>query len=334
MRNLLESGPGRNSGSATLVQPVYGYYSGPYTVSHQVDGRQASKEETMQSNNPVFRRSDAFNGSGQQGNAYGNQTYPGNGAAYDGYGQATGQAPAPTTTGERMTVDSVVQKTAMSLGVVFLTAGLTWYWTGDITTSDENLGRLYLAMMVGSFGAFGLSMVNSFKRVVSPALVIAFAALEGVALGAFSKFIDAMFVPADSGLGDNIVMQAVIGTFAAFAGTLAAYKILDIKVGQKFRTFVVAAMFGMVGLGLLEVVLSAFGNGTGILGFGGAGLLFAIGGLVLGVFMLILDFDFVEQGIAAGVDERESWRAAFALTVSLVWIYTNLLRILAIFSQD
>src|SRR5688572_5540723 len=126
---------------------------------------QASKEETMQSNNPVFRRSDAFNGSGQQANAYGNQTYPGNGTAHDSYGQTTGYAPAPPTSGERMTVDSVVQKTAISLGVVFLTAGLTWYWTGDITTSDENLGRLYLALMVGSFGAFGLSMVNSFKRV-------------------------------------------------------------------------------------------------------------------------------------------------------------------------
>ncbi len=77
-----------------------------------------------------------------------------------------------------------------------------------------------------------------------------------------------------------------------------------------------------------------FGTGIGVLGFGGAGLLFSIAGLVLGVFMLILDFDFVEQGIAAGIDERESWRAAFALTVSLVWIYTNLLRILAIFSSD
>ena len=64
------------------------------------------------------------------------------------------------------------------------------------------------------------------------------------------------------------------------------------------------------------------------------GLLFSIVGLVLGVFMLILDFDFVEKGVAAGIDERESWRAAFAMTVSLVWIYTNLLRILAIFSQD
>ena len=195
------------------------------------------------------------------------------------------------------------------------------------------MGNLYLALMVGSLGAFGLSMVNSFKRVVSPPLVIAFAALEGVALGAFSKFIDAT---SSSGvnLGDNIVMQAVIGTFAAFAGTLAAYKILDIKVGQKFRTFVVAAMFGMVGLALLEMVLGAFGNAIGFLGFGGMGLLFSFAGLVLGVFMLILDFDFVEQGVAAGVEERESWRAAFALTVSLVWIYTNLLRILAIFSQD
>jgi len=288
----------------------------------------------MQSNNPIFRRSEAFNG--QQPNAYGNQTHPGNGAGYSGYGQTptgyadpTVQAPA----GEQMTIDSVVQKTAISLGIVFLTAALTWYWTGDLAASDENVGRLYLALMVGSFGAFGLSLVNSFKRVVSPGLVIAFCALEGVALGAFSKFIDATFVD-DSGMGSNLVLQAVVGTFAAFAGTLAAYKFFDIKVGNKFRTFVMAAMFGMVALAVLEMGLSFFGNAIGFLGFGGLGLLFSVAGLVLGIFMLILDFDFVEQGIAAGIEERESWRAAFALTVSLVWIYTNLLRILAIFSQD
>jgi uncharacterized YccA/Bax inhibitor family protein len=287
----------------------------------------------MQSNNPVFRRSDAFNG--RATNAYGNQTYPGNGAAYDAYGQPVGYGQdlqAPPHSGERMTVDSVVQKTAISLAVVILAAAATWIMTGDVDTS-EGQGALYLALMVGSLGAFALSMVNSFKRVISPALVIAFAALEGVALGAFSKFIDAMFV-AESGLGSNIVVQAVIGTFAAFAGTLAAYKILDIKVGQKFRTFVFAAMIGMLALGLFDIVLGMFTDNIGVFGFGAAGLLFAIGGLVLGVFMLILDFDFVEQGIAAGVEERESWRAAFAMTVSLVWIYTNLLRILAIFSQD
>jgi uncharacterized YccA/Bax inhibitor family protein len=150
-----------------------------------------------------------------------------------------------------------------------------------------------------------------------------FAVLEGVALGAISKAFETQF-------GDSIVMQAVMGTFAAFAGTLAAYKFFDIQVSAKFRTFVVAAMFGMVALGLLELVLGLFGNAIGFYGFGGLGLVFAIVGLVLGVFMLILDFDFVERGVAAGLEERESWRAAFGITVSLVWIYTNLLRILAI----
>jgi uncharacterized YccA/Bax inhibitor family protein len=297
----------------------------------------------MQSNNPVFRRSDAFNGAST--NAYGNQTYPGNGGAHQGYGQ-TQPAPgydqpqygAPTTTGRPMTIDSVVQKTAISLAVVIVFAAITWWFTGDINgespEAQQNMNLLYGALMIGSFGAFGLSLVNSFKRVISPALVIGFCALEGVALGALSKFFDAVFVPDNSGLGDNIVVQAVIGTFAAFAGTLAAYKFFNIQVGSKFRTFVIAAMFGMVGLSLVEVVLGLFGSQIGLFGFGGMGLLFAIAGLVLGVFMLILDFDFVEKGVAAGIDERESWRAAFALTVSLVWIYTNLLRILAIFSQD
>ncbi|MFC6286305.1 Bax inhibitor-1/YccA family protein [Nocardioides sp. GCM10027113] len=294
----------------------------------------------MQSNNPVFRRSDAF--SGASSNAYGNQTYPGNGASFQGYGQQPYGQPGyaepgaqpgygvPAQAGAPMTIDSVVQKTGISLAIVIVAAALTWMMTGDITTTDGQ-GALYLALMVGSFGAFALAMVNSFKRVVSPALVIAFAALEGVALGAFSKVIDANFATSGSG---SLVVQAVIGTFAAFAGTLAAYKFFDIKVGQKFRTFVIAAMFGMVGLGLLEMVLAVFGNQFGLFGFGALGALFAVAGLVLGVFMLILDFDFVEQGVAAGIPERESWRAAFAMTVSLVWIYTNLLRLLAIFNQE
>jgi uncharacterized YccA/Bax inhibitor family protein len=170
-------------------------------------------------------------------------------------------------------------------------------------------------------------MVNSFKRVVSPALVLAFCVLEGIALGSLSKMFDAQF-------GEGVVSGAVIGTFGAFAGTLAAYKFFNIKVGTKFRMFVIAAVFGMVGLSLMELVLSMFGASVGLFGFGTLGMLTAIAGLVLGVFMLILDFDFVEQGIANQIPERESWRAAFAMTVSLVWIYTNLLRLLAIFSSD
>ena len=302
----------------------------------------------MKSTNPIFTKSEGFNGqpTGATSNAYGNQTYPGAGQHFPGYGQApTGPAqqsqgsyqgygdpatwgtgePLDTRRGPRMTVDSVVQKTAISLGVVILTALATWILTPDM--DDANLGALFAAMILGTGAAFGLSLVNSFKRVVSPPLVVAFAVAEGVALGALSKLFDGMF-------GDGVVTGAVIGTFGAFAGTLAAYKFFNIQVSGRFRTFVIAAMFGMVALSLLELTLSLFGASFGLFGFGTLGTLTAIAGLVLGVFMLILDFDFVEQGVAAGLEERESWRAAFAMTVSLVWIYTNLLRLLAIFGQD
>jgi uncharacterized YccA/Bax inhibitor family protein len=287
----------------------------------------------MQSNNPVFRNSDEFNG--RATNAYGNQVYGAGGAAYPGYGQAqTASDPSTWSTGTPthaepstgpMTIDSVVQKTGVSLLVLLVAAFATWVVTpaiGNGTISQHATNQLYTAMLVGGLGAFGLSMVNSFKRVISPALVLAFCALEGVALGAFSKFFEASY-------GGGIVIQAVIGTFAAFAGTLAAYKFFDIQVSSKFRMGVIAAMFGMVGLGLLQLVVGLFGGDLGINSLTGIGFVFSLLGLVLGIFMLILDFDFVENGIRAGLPERESWRAAFALTVSLVWIYTNLLRILA-----
>ena len=273
----------------------------------------------MQSNNPVFNRSEAFQpGGGHQAPTYGDPSTWGTGAPGDpvaAYNQPSY---------ERMTIDTVVQKGAITLAVVVLAALATWIGTGPIT--QESASLLYGLLIVGSGAAFVLSLVNSFKKVISPALVLAFAAAEGVALGAISKFFESLY--------PGIVMQAVMGTFAAFAGTLAAYKFFNIKVGGKFRMFVTAAMFGMVGLGLLELVLGIFGGGMGIFGNGMMGLLFAGAGLVLGIFMLIMGFDFVEQGVANGLEARESWRAAFAMTVSLVWVYTNLLRLLAIFQQD
>jgi uncharacterized YccA/Bax inhibitor family protein len=289
----------------------------------------------MQSNNPVFRNSDEFNG--RSANAYGNQVYGGSGTAHQGYGTSTAPDPSTWSVGTPgdtrastgpMTIDSVVQKTGLSLLVVLVAAFATWILTpslGDPNSplSSNAISQLSAAMAVGGLGAFALSMVNSFKRVISPALVLAFCALEGVALGAFSKFFDYQY-------GGGIVIQAVIGTFAAFAGTLAAYKFFDIKVGNKFRMGVMAAVFGMVGLSLLQLVVGVFGGDLGFYGLTPLGFVFSLVGLVLGIFMLILDFDFVENGIRAGLPERESWRAAFGLTVSLVWIYTNLLRLLAI----
>jgi len=281
----------------------------------------------MQSNNPVFRRSEEFNTAGAQNQGYGQTGY----TDPSSWGTGTPGQPglqAPVATGGPMTIDGVVQKTAISLAVVIFTAAVTWAMSPDIdqNTQPSAISGVIAAASIGSLLAFVLSMVNSFKRVISPALVLLFCAAEGVALGAISKVFDMAY--------PGVVTSAVIGTFGAFAGTLAVYKFFNIKVTDKFRKMVFAAMLGVVAISLIEVVLSLFGAELGLFGMGGLGLVFAIVGLALGVFMLVLDFDFVEQGVANGIPEREGWRAAFAMTVSLVWIYTNLLRILAIMRGD
>jgi uncharacterized YccA/Bax inhibitor family protein len=288
----------------------------------------------MQSSNPVFRRAEGFNGQGRTSPASG-MSYPAYGtpstSTYDpytagGYGGSTGPVDTRTDRGP-MTIDTVVQKTAFTVGLTILVAAVTWLATPDIDPVTGYAGPLYLLAMVGAFGGFALSMVNSFKRVVSPGLVLAYAGLEGLFIGAFSKAIEASF-------GGGIVLGAVAGTFAAVAGTLAAYKFFNIRVTATFSKWVVAAMFGFVGLSLLDVVLGLFHASFGFNGFGPMGLISSVLGLGLGVLMLILDFDFVERGIAAGLPERESWRAAFGLTVTIIWIYVELLRILAILRGD
>ena len=129
----------------------------------------------------------------------------------------------------------------------------------DNTTAADISGLIAVASL-GSILAFVLSMVNSFKRVISPALVLLFCAAEGVALGAISKVFEMQF--------PGVVMSAVLGTFGAFAGTLAVYKFFNIKVTDKFRRMVVAAMLGVVAISLIEFVLSLFGAEIGLFGDG------------------------------------------------------------------
>ena len=157
----------------------------------------------MKSNNPVFARSEEFNRTSS--NAYGNQTYAAGGSSYPGYGDA-GTDPSTWGTGTpgqvdqgRMTVDSVVQKTAISIALVFVTAIATWWWIGDChrhgtPSVDEAASRGLTCWPCSVPAERSCSRwSNSFKRVISPALVLAFAAAEGVALGAVSKVFEAQF---------------------------------------------------------------------------------------------------------------------------------------------
>lgn len=277
----------------------------------------------MRSNNPVFARAEGFNGTAAS--QYGHLTYQAGGQGYAGYGSpppttdpSTWRYPTGPVAAPRMTLDSVVNRTAISLLVVVASAAATW-----IVMPSRYLS---LAWMIGAFGSIGLSFAVSFMRTVRPGLVIAFAVLEGLFLGAVSESYEHVY--------SGVVPGAVIGTAAAFAATLAAYKFFSISVTERFRRGVTIAMFGFFIVVMLDFVLALFGHAIGFNGFGMLGLIMSFVGLGIGVLMLILDFDMVEQGVAAGLPERESWRAAFGLTVTLIWIYIQMLRILAILQSD
>lgn len=285
----------------------------------------------MQSSNPVFARNDNFNGRANTRYSDPSQWQI---DLSDGSAQQTSQAPQQGQTG-RMTLDLVVEKTAITLGLVVLSAATTWFLIGDLAdVNPEAASRAAATAMAFAMGGaiigFVLAMVNSFKKVVSPPLVLAYALVQGAFVGAFSKLISSM-------VGDpTIVFQAVLATFVAFAGTLAAYKFFNIQVTDRFRKVVTIALFSFLGVIIVNFVLSLTGvlSSGGLRGFNMLGLLVSAVAVVLAVLVLILDFDMVEQGIASGADAREAWRAAFALSVTIIWLYIEMLRIIAILRGD
>ncbi|MEU7313894.1 Bax inhibitor-1/YccA family protein [Streptomyces sp. NPDC007083] len=282
----------------------------------------------MRSSNPVFSRRGFSRNNGyagfdaqqqppQAGNPYATNPYAGN--PYGQQTQAPGQPyapPAAPPSAGRMTIDDVVARTGMTLGLVIAMAAVAWI-TG-----------LSLPLAIGAgLIAMVLSFVQVFKRKASPALILAYAAFEGLFLGALSNFVN-QFV-------DGAAMQAVLGTLAVFTAVLVLYKTRVIRVTQRFYRFVMAAAIGFVLLMAVNMLFAVFGGGDG-LGFrsGGLGILFGVVGVVLGALFLALDFKQVEDGIAYGAPKEEAWLAAFGLTLTLVWIYLEFLRLIAILQGD
>ncbi|NEB80645.1 Bax inhibitor-1/YccA family protein [Streptomyces sp. SID14478] len=293
----------------------------------------------MRSSNPVFSRRGfsrdngyaQFNAQqpqaggpavGTQANPYG-QAPAGNPYAQNPYAQQDlqyGAPQAPATTG-RMTMDDVVMRTATTLGTLIVTAALAW---ALLPVDDAHITRSYGIAIGAGLVAMVLGFVQAFKRKASPPLILAYAALEGVFLGVVSSVVDNRFA-------EGAAMQAVIGTMATFAAVLIAYKAGWIRVNRRFYGFVMAAAMGFLLLTAVNLLFMVFGGGNG-LGFrsGGLGILFGIVGVLLGACFLALDFKQVEDGIAYGAPKEEAWLAAFGLTMTLVWIYMEFLRLIAI----
>ncbi|MEU1467002.1 Bax inhibitor-1/YccA family protein [Streptomyces sp. NPDC005761] len=294
----------------------------------------------MRSSNPVFSRRGfsrdngyaGFNAAPQAGapaagaNPYAQGTAP-NPYATNPYAQQDTQYGAPQAPARSgaMTIDDVVTRTAMTLGTVVLTAALSW---ALLPVDEANLGKSYGIAIGAALVAFVFAMVQSFKRKPSPAIILAYAAFEGVFLGVISSAVSTY-------IGPGVVMQAVLGTMCVFAGVLLAYKMRWIRVTRRFYGFVMAAAMGFMLLMVVNLLFAVFGGGDG-LGFrsGGLGILFGVIGIILGACFLALDFKQVEDGIAYGAPREESWLAAFGLTMTLVWIYLEMLRLLSILSGD
>jgi uncharacterized YccA/Bax inhibitor family protein len=259
-------------------------------------------EKDMRSSNPVLGR--AFNQRGYA--AFDPSTINSDPAALENLYNS----PAATSlrTG-RMTIDDVVTRTAILFAVLVTVGAAAW---------TLNLGGG--ALMLGFIGGLVLAMVNIFSKTVKPALVIAYAAFQGLALGTLSNMYNTVY--------DGIVSQAILVTISAFAAMLFAYKSGRIRVTPKFTKVLMTALLGYFVLAMVSLVGSFFG--ASLYSIGGFGLILAAGGMVLAAFFLILDFDQIQNSINAGVPQSESWRAAFGLMVTIVWLYMEVLRLLSI----
>ncbi|MFE5536840.1 Bax inhibitor-1/YccA family protein [Streptomyces sp. NPDC056492] len=282
----------------------------------------------MRSSNPVFSRrgfsrdNGGYAGFGaQQHQQAGTNPYATNPYAAD---TATGMPQAPART-DVMTIDDVVSRTAMTLGTVILTATIAWI---AMPVDPANVNKSYGIAVGAALVAMVLGLVQSFKRKASPPIILAYAAFEGFFLGVLSSATSTYF-------GAGVVIQAVLGTMCVFASVLFAYKMRWIRVTRRFYGFVMAAAMGFMLLMVANLLFSVFAGGDG-LGFrsGGLGILFGIIGVVLGACFLALDFKQVEDGITYGAPRDEAWLAAFGLTLTLVWIYLELLRLFQILSGD
>ena len=224
----------------------------------------------------------------------------------------------PTATSRdtgRMTVEDVVVRTGLLLGTAILTGAATWVLGLE--------GLAIPAVLVGLV----LGLVIAFKQITNPAVILAYAAVEGVFLGGISKLFDASY--------PGIVVQAVVGTSAVALSMLFLYRSGRIRVTPQFTKMVIGATMGFLGLILVNFVASFFvDGGLGIRDGGPLAIgvsLFAIG---LASMNLVLDFDLVEKGAQQGLPERYGWFAAFGLMVTLVWLYVEILRLLSYLRGD
>ena len=282
-----------------------------------------------ESSNPVFRSLPK----GQQGG------YAQFGNAAGGYGAQAVHADPYTAqqypdqkqagVSRPLTIDDVVTRTGITLAVVTVVGVLSYFLVA------QNVGLMMPFTLIGGLGGFALVMIATFGRKQdNPAIVLSYAALEGLFLGAASF----LFANLVSSGGPGMIAQAIFGTVGVFVGMLVVYKTGAIRVTPKLTRMLVAALFGVMAIALLNLVLGLFGvgggEGFGLRSGGPLAIIFSLVCIGLAAFMFLIDFDSADQLIRAGAPEKAAWGIALGLTVTLVWLYLEILRLLSYFNSD
>lgn len=262
--------------------------------------------------NPAFRN---LPRGGFGGGYAGFQTQPqANMPGYGGY-----QAP-PTTADRPMTVDDVVTKTALTLGVALVVGIITAIAVLSAAISP------YPPMIIGLIVGLVLSLIVIFKRTANPGLILGYAAAEGLFLGALTGVFEAL-VP-------GIALQAILGTSLVFIVMLVVYKTGAVKVTPKLTKWIIGATVAAAGLMLINLVMSFFGFNPLRGGNPTLSIIFSIVVIGIAAFNFLLDFDMADQMIRSGAPAKLAWYVAFGLMVTLVWLYLEILRLLYYLNQD
>ena len=222
----------------------------------------------------------------------------------------------PLDTG-RVTFDDVIMKTLGLFAILVVVAAVSWVVTAgapSVTTA---------VWLLGMFGGLAVGLAIAFMKKVSVPLIVTYAVLQGAFVGAFSRVMEQAY--------PGIVVTAVLATLCTFAGMFLGYKTGLVKVTNKSRRIFGFAIMGYLLFSLVNVFALFLGLTTGW-GFGGSGLL-GIGISLLGVglasYSLAMDFDSIDHAVRVGAPERFSWLLAHGLIVSVVWLYLEIVRLLA-----
>ena len=281
----------------------------------------------MATKNPAFSRNPAFNGKTMTAEElsaiYNEPSAQPNRPGIDAPAAETAPtAPKVYASAEPMTYEDTLAKTAGLFLVLMVTAALTW------VTFESGIGLAL--MIVGALAGLGLGIANALKREPSPVLIFLYAAAQGMFLGGVSRFFETQW--------EGIVVQAVLGTLAVFAAVLLLFRSGKVRTSPKANKIFFIGMVGLLIFGVVNIILMMTGAAPGMFGAYSVmlwgwlplGVVIGLFSIFMASYALVSDFEFIKQGVDNRVPRKYGWTAAFGLMVTLIWLYVEILRIIAI----